>query len=116
MPVLDPGDGGGPGPTPNPPPPPDAPPPPPPAPGAEEPAAPPVLHIPERSSTPESLAPPPESEFSLNGASSDVLMDVTLANSNSSFSGECEKVKGRGVGEWLPKLFEIFVLYRSHLI
>ncbi|XP_043211227.1 protein cramped-like [Amphibalanus amphitrite] len=95
MPVLDTGDTRAPAPAPAPPPPP---PPPPPQPGGEEPAAPPVLHIPERSSTPESLPPPPESEFSLNGASSDVLMDVTLANSNSSFSGFLASF-GRGGGD-----------------
>jgi len=36
------------------------------------------------------VGPPPphdEADFSLNGSSADVLMDVTLANSNSSFTG-----------------------------
>ncbi|XP_037071424.1 formin-2-like [Pollicipes pollicipes] len=51
-------------------------------------AGPPVLHIPEeRTPSPANLAPPPETDFSLNGTPSDVLMDVTLANSNSSFTG-----------------------------
>ena len=94
MPVLDSGGGGTPGPAAQPPA--EPPPPPPPPASGEETAAPPVLHIPERSSTPDNLAPPPEADFSLNGSSSDVLMDVTLANSNSSFSGESPRLGGGG--------------------